>query len=71
MVIHKVNHWIFMRLDVSTQKVIIYDSLKTNLDTYLKFRTIRNVLGFFDQYYRGVGYSVTEGNSDLYEYVKV
>ena len=49
MVIHyKQNHWLFIVLDVLDLKLTIYDSLKSKIGDYINFKTINNIVGFFN-----------------------
>lgn len=68
MAIHKTNHWIFAVLEVFQSKIIIYDSLRTNLQTYMRDKTISNMVTYFDGYFEKMGFPIDEETG---RYVKV
>lgn len=50
MAVHKVNHWIFIKLN--SNSLSIYDSMyKPNAEEYLKFPTINNIFQFAESFY--------------------
>lgn len=57
LVIHKVNHWLFLKLNLKERTMKIYDSMCSALNAkeYLKFKTIENVVEFFNSYFKNSG----------------